>query len=194
MTSSDENRCCHCWVAVFGTILVMLSILDISLSAVMGSAIAELMEIHGEVLKHSGRLRVGSFFQTITGGLLSLGNTNLGESVEEVVKKLPSLNLIMDWTIGRSIFGLFGIVVGVMMARNSTSWGRWYVAYGVVLLLCGVFGIFNTVRVYKAVSTSELINGATILFTVSILIHIVWPMIFVSRMLIAKGKNEIKGW
>jgi hypothetical protein len=100
----------------------------------------------------------------------------------------------MDWTIGRSIFGVFGIVVGVMMARNTGSWGRWYVAYGVVLLLCGVLGIFNTVRVYKAVSSSELINGATILFTVSILIHIVWPMIFVSRMLIAKGKSEVKGW
>ena len=194
MSPAGEDKCCHCWVAVFGTILVMLSLLDLSLSAVLGSVIAELMEIHGEVVEHSTRLRVGSFFQSVTGGLLSLGNTNLGESVEEIVKKLPSLNVLMDWTIGRSILAFAGVLVGIMMARNSYPWGRWFVLYGILLLACGVFGVFNTIQVYKVVSTSQLINGSLILLIVSLLIHVAWPMVFLSRMLIARGKNEIKGW
>lgn len=194
MPSVDNEKGCHCWVAVFGTILVMISLLDLSLSAVLGSVIAELMEIHSQVIEHSTRLRVGSFFQSITGGLLSLGNTNLGESVEEIVKKLPSLNALMDWTIGRSILAITGIVVGIMMGRNNRTWGHWFVGYGSILLICGVIGVFNTIQVYNVVSSSQLINGSLVLLLISLLIHIAWPMIFVSRMLIARGKNEIKGW
>ena len=194
MSSTGDDKCCHCWIAVFGTILVMLSLLDLALSAVLGSVIAELMEIHGEVVEHSTRLRVGSFFQSISGGLLSLGNTNLGESVEEIVKKLASLNALMDWTIGRSILAFAGVLVGILMGRNRYPWGRWFVLYGILLLACGIFGVFNTIQVYNVVSTSQLINGSSALLVVSLLVHIAWPMVFVSRIMIARGKHEVNGW
>ena len=71
-TEKNDSKACDCWIPVVATILILFSIFDSGFAILMGSFAEVLLELSHKVYEHGTAMHIGKFFNTNSGGSLSI--------------------------------------------------------------------------------------------------------------------------
>ena len=192
--SQSNNDSCHCWIPVLATVVILFSIFDAGVSAVLGMVNGELISLQQQVEEGGTRLKVAGFLSSITGGLVNLGSTHEAEQVKELLKDMPDLGFlsIIDWV--RSWISILGLVCGVLFAFR-VSWApiAMLIWGGMSLVWTGVGGK-SSIAFYQGLSDEASTMNILFLGGLEVFFHVVWPAYLIVRLLLARKVGGYPGW
>ena len=184
MSTSKENesKACNCSIPVIATILILFSIFDSGFAVLMGSFAEVLMELSHRVYQHGTAMNIGKFFNTISGGSVSIGDFNEGTIVKQIVKDLPDLRLLSILAWGRLAFSLTGIVLGSLLAARRESFLKPVFIWAVSSLIFGVFAIIFSWDLYRALAADGIPGDSLIMGGLDFSLHVFWPLFLIWRL------------
>ena len=181
-TNENESKACHCWIPVIATILILFSIFDSGFAILMGSFAEVLMELSHRVYQHGTAMDIGKFFNTISGGSVSIGDFNEGTIVKEIVKDLPDLWLLSILAWGRLTFSLTGIVLGCLLAARRESFLKPVFIWAISSLIFGVFAIIFSWDLYRVLAADGIPGDSLIMGAIDFGLHVFWPLFLIWRL------------
>ena len=189
---NDEN--CHCWVPVFGTLLIMISLIDLGFGVGYGAIISEVALLKDQLAESSTKLKVAGFFSSLTGGLVNLGDSRLGESAKEIVSNFNHIQFswILAWI--RIAISIIGIIAGFFMCFRI----RWSPVFALFVaassMIAGFIGLIASRNVYRFLLASGMEPLSVIIGILDVLMHVVWPVLLGLKLILARGKQFFPGW
>ena len=184
-TKENTSNACNCWIPVVATILILFSIFDSGFAVLMGSFAEVLMELSHRVYQHGTAMDVGKFFNTISGGAVSIGDFNEGTVVRELVKDLPDLWLLSILAWVRLAFSLTGIVLGCLLAAQRESFFKPTLIWAISSLIFGVFAIIFSWDIYRALAADGIPGDALLMGGLDFSLHVFWPLFLIWRLRMA---------
>ena len=181
-TEKNDSKACDCWIPIVATILILFSIFDSGFAILMGSFAEVLLELSHKVYEHGTAMHIGKFFNTISGGSLSIGNFNEGTIVKEIVKDLPDLWLLAILAWGRLAFSLTGIVLGCLLAARRESFLTPVLVWAIGSLIFGVFAIIFSWDIYRALAADGIPGDSLVMGGLDFGLHVFWPLFLIWRL------------
>ena len=182
MTQKTQSNPCSCWIPVVATILILFSVFDSGFAILMGAFAEVLMELSHRVYEHGTAMNIGKFFNTISGGSVSIGDFNEGTIVKEIVKDLPDLWLLSILAWGRLAFSLTGIVLGSFLAARRESVLKPVLIWAISSLAFGVFAIIFSWDIYRVLSADGIPGDALLMGGIDFGLHVFWPLFLILRL------------
>lgn len=174
--SGNDRKNCLCWIPVIATMLILLSMLDFGFAVSMGSLADELMELKEQVASQTTEMRVAGAFRSLSGGLVNLGDSQIGKAVTAVVDQMPSLWVMAMLAWGRVAIALVGFVLGWCLARRAAFAPKAIFIWSIVSFVWGLLTLVETRILFFALITDEVYIAAVIVVLLALSMHIFWPV------------------
>lgn len=189
---NDEN--CHCWIPVFGTLLIMISFIDLGFGVGYGAIIAEVASLKDQVNSSSTSLKFAGVFSSLTGGLINLGDSSLGNSAKEIVSNFHHVEFSANMAWLRIGVSGLGIPIGFLLAFR-VKWSPLLTIFiGAASLILGFIGLTSSKEVYKFLMASGIEPLAVTIGALDVVLHVVWPVLLSMKLIVAKGKGLFPAW
>ncbi|MEC7351957.1 MAG: hypothetical protein VYD99_02440 [Planctomycetota bacterium] len=172
--SSDSNPC-QCWIPVMATMLILLGLFNAGFALLMGGVATELDSLREQVLSSSSDMKIGKFFNVVSGGLLSVGQYAEGKIVKGIVEGLPPLWWMAMLSWARVLISLVAFALGwCVVVRRPLAFRLlpFWAALSSVLFVFSLFSSFDVIRLVY-VETGLLL--VLLLGILDIGLHLVWP-------------------
>ena len=189
---NDEN--CHCWVPVYGTLLIMISLIDLGFGVGYGAIISEVASLKQQLNESSTQLKVAGFFSSITGGLVNLGDSSLGKSAKDIVSNFHHVQMSWNLAWARIVISIFGIIAGFLLAFRIKWSPILAILFAIASLVLGFIGFVASTDVYKFLMASGIQVLAMVIGALDLLMHIIWPVLLGMKLFIARGKGLFPAW
>ena len=181
-TEFNRNKDCTCWIPVVATILILFSIFDSGFAILMGSFAEVLMELSHRVYEHGAAMNIGKFFNTISGGSISIGDFNEGVIVKQIVKDLPDLWVLSVLAWGRLAFSITGIIFGCLLAARRESFIKPVVLWAGGSLIFGIFAIIFSWDIYRVLAADGIPGDSLLMGALDFGLHVFWPLFLIWRL------------
>lgn len=186
---TNNNKNCHCWIPVFGTLLIMIAFIDLGFGVVYGGIISEISAMREQLHSSSTSLKVAGFFRSITGGFVNLGNVGMGEAAKEVLSNFHHVERMAIFAWARMILSVYGIVIGFTLAFRWRLSPHFSLLFCVLSLGLAFAGLISSKDLYDFLSASGLTTVTAIIGFLSVMLHIVFPIVLSLKLLSARGKG-----
>ena len=190
----EQRRSCTCWVPVLATILILVSLADALYGVVFGAVVGELNSLRSQVQEHSVGLGVAGLFTSLTGGLVSFGDTRLDEMIKDMVGDLPDVRVLEFMALGRLAISGLGLLLGIGLALRL-RWIAWsIVIFATLNLAFGIAMLLESRVIYKIIETDTIPGDGILIFMIDVSLHIIWPLALGIRMIVGRGSGALKHW
>ena len=186
---TNNNKSCHCWIPVFGTLLIMIAFIDLGFGVMYGGIITEISAMREQLHSSSTSLKVAGFFRTITGGVVNIGNSNLGETAKEILSNFHHVDRMAVFAWVRMFLSVYGIVIGFTLAFRWRLSPHFSIIFCVLSLGLAFAGLISSRDLYDFLSASGLLVLVGIVGFLSVMLHIVFPVVLSLKLLSARGKG-----
>ncbi|MDG2031853.1 MAG: hypothetical protein P8J45_12685 [Phycisphaerales bacterium] len=180
--SREADHNCHCWIPVIAALLIVVSLSDGGLAIVLGSFADVVHEIRGEVSERSNEMRVAGFFSKITGGLVHLGDSQVGKAVQKVADELPPLWMMSTLAWGRVVLSSLGVLFGFLLAWRVRGIAVSLVVWGLISVLWGLLSVFEARVIFQALVIEDLMLTGVVLSCLALFLHFLWPLFIAVRL------------
>lgn len=187
--TNNNHNTCHCWIPVFGTLLIMIAFIDLGFGVMYGGIITEISAMREQLHSSSTSLKVAGFFRTITGGVVNIGNSNLGETAKEILSNFHHVERMAIFAWVRIFLSVYGIVIGFTLAFRWRLSPYFSLVFCVLSLGLAFAGLISSRDLYEFLSASGLLVLVGIVGFLSVMLHIVFPVVLSLKLLSARGKG-----
>lgn len=174
--------------------LIMLSIFDMLYGVVFGAVVGELGSLQTQLQDHSVGLGVAGFFSSLTGGLVSFGDTNVDQLIKGMVGDLPDMRILEGMAIGRLGASAVGMLLGIGLALRLRHIAWAVMVFTSLNLAFGVIMLLETRVVYRIIEADPIQGDAILILSIDVLLHILWPLALGIRMICGRGSGDLKHW
>jgi hypothetical protein len=180
--SMQADHKCHCWIPVVASLLIVVSLSDAGLAIVLGSFADVVHEIRGEVNERSTEMDFASFFNKVTGGLVHLGDSQVGKAVQQVAHELPPLWMMSTLAWGRVVLSALGVIFGFLLVWRVRGVPTFLVIWGLVSVVWGLLSVFEARVIFQALVIENLMLTGVVLSSLALFLHFLWPLFIAVRL------------
>ena len=174
--STHSQHKCHCWIPVVAAMLIVVSLSDAGLAIVLGSFADVVHEIRGEVNERSTEMKFAGFFSKITGGLVHLGDSQVGRAVQDVAQELPPLWMMSALAWGRVVLSALGVLFGFLLIWRLRGVPTLLVIWGCVSVVWGLLSVWEARVIFQALVIENLMLTGVVLSCLALFLHFLWPL------------------
>jgi hypothetical protein len=174
--------------------LIMLSIFDMLYGVVFGAVVGELGSLQTQLQDHSVGLGVAGFFSSLTGGLVSFGDTNVDQLIKGMVGDLPDMQILEGMAIGRLGASAVGMLLGIGLALRLRHIAWAVMVFTSLNIAFGVIMLLETRVVYRIIEADPIQGDAILILSIDVLLHILWPLALGICMIRGRGSGDLKHW
>ena len=157
------------------TMLILLGLFNAGFALLMGGVATELDSLREQVISSSSDMKIGKFFNVVSGGLLSVGQYAEGKIIKGIVEDLPPLWWMAMLSWARVLISLAAFALGwCVVARRPLAF-KLLPLWAVLSSLLFVVSLFSSFDIIRLVYVE---TGFLLVFLLGILdvgLHLVWP-------------------
>lgn len=186
--NNTTQGACHCWMPVMAALLIVISLSDCGLAIVLGSLADVVHDVSSQVEDRHTEMRIAGFFSTMTGGLVHLGDSQVGTAIRDISNELPPYWMMVTLAWGRVVLSVLGVLLGVLLIWRLSWLPLVLMGWGLLSVLWGLLSVFEARVIFQALVIEDLMLTGVILSGLALFLHLLWPLYVTLRTW--KGKRS----